>query len=161
MKNITHFAAVFVLMVSAGFAGSTQADDDDDSEGKRWSDLEGLVFAVKGEFLYDPLGIGAPFVNCYTFHEDLVPEDGLTSGVWDDPLFPELGTWVQHTDRGKIQYTAMANDGAGVSLVQNGTVKGRGRPRLKAYSIVSIDGLGVIAEILTSGRAVDVCPYDL
>ena len=159
MKKITHLITVFVLMVSIGFAGYTFAGDK--SKGKRKSDLGGQIFAISGDYLYDLFGIGAPFVNCYTFDEDPTPDDDLTSGVWDDPLFPVPGTWVQHTARGKTQYTAVADDGAGLSLAQNGTVKGKGKRKLKAYTIVSVDGFGIIAEILSIGEAVDECPYEL
>ena len=107
MKKLTRFASVCGLIVSVGFAGAGWADDDDDFGEKGWAaDLGGKVFAIQGEYLYDPFGIGGPFVNCYTFNEDMTPDDSLTSGVWDDPLFPTLGTWVQHTDYGKIRYTA-------------------------------------------------------
>ncbi|MDJ0657538.1 MAG: hypothetical protein QNJ40_25480 [Xanthomonadales bacterium] len=163
MNKLTRYASVFGLIFAVGMTGPVWADDDDDSDsdGQRWSGLGGQTFAIEGEYLYDPFGIGAPFVNCYTFNEDMTPEDALVSGVWDDPLFPVLGTWVQHTDHGKVIYTATADTGDGLTLVQNGTVKGKRRARLKAYSIVSLAPFGIIAEILSTGRAVDECPYDL
>jgi hypothetical protein len=157
MKRAKFFASVLILLLGSGVAATTWAGDKPPKD-KHGPDLGGLMFAVEGEWLYDPLGLGEPFVNCYTFYEDTDPDDGLVGGVWDDPLFPELGTWVQHSDGGKIRYTAVADDGISLLLSQNGTVKGKGSMKLEAYTTVSILGFGVIAEILTVGHAVDECP---
>ena len=133
--------------------------------------LTGSKFVVTVEYLY-VAEIGLPFVagdtfeNCYTFKNDLTPGDAMATGIWDDPLFPNpgppvAGTWIQH-NRGKTNpYTALANDGAGVSLVQNGTVTpvfGKNPVRLRAYTVVSVDGLGPIIELESKGNLVDQCP---
>lgn len=133
--------------------------------------LSGTKFAVTVEYLYVadiglPFTAGETFENCYTFNNDLTQGNALASGIWDDPLFPNPGppipgTWIQH-NRGKTNpYTALAEDGAGVSLVQNGTVTpafGKKPVRLRAYTVISVVGLGPIIELVSKGHQVDECP---
>ena len=171
MKNITWRTVVvglivsMILVVGAAWAG----DDEGDDEGP--DTVGGKIFAIEGEYLFvvdflEPaLGVteGDTFLNCYDFVGDLVPDE-LSSGEWIDPLFPGPGVWVQHTSGPTLRYTVLADDGAGLVLAQNGTVReGRGKRRhkLEGYSIVSIAGLGIVAEIVSRGHAVDECPYDL
>ncbi|MEH6567458.1 MAG: hypothetical protein V7709_00170 [Halioglobus sp.] len=69
-------------------------------------------------------------------------------------MWPRTSAWPP-------PYTAQAGDGAGLTLVQNGTVTpafGKKSVRLKAYSVVSVEGLGAIIEVLSNGYQVEECP---
>ena len=137
--------------------------------------LGGRIFAIKGEYLFVEANLGLPiaegdtFENCYTFQEDETPGQAPMSGVWNDPLFPAPGeavpgVWVQHTRNPEILYTAFADDGAGVTLIQNGTVKAlfaKRNVRLTAYSTVNVAGLGAVISVLSKGYQVEECPYEL
>ncbi len=175
MNKITCFTAIIGMIISFGFASPVMAGDNwDDREErdrhKRHRSLGGTKFAIEGEYLWVAPGLpnatGDTFENCYIFEEDLFPDDGVDSGIWIDPLFLEgnvfPGDWVQHKKRnGTIRYTASATDYAGLVLAQNGTVKrghGKHKLRLEAYTVVSIPGFFVLAEVLSKGHLVDECP---
>ena len=78
-----------------------------------------------------------PFVNCYGFNAD---------GSWDDPLFPVLGTWEQHSVGTSTTYSAEASvefipGVIYVELLQDGVVtpaNGGGVLQLEATSIVTV-----------------------
>ena len=136
--------------------------------------LGGRTFAITGEYLYTapvglPFKVGDTFQNCYTFQEDTTPGDGLESGIWNDPLFPDPGppvpgTWIQHNINPLMHYTAFSDGGGGVTLVQNGWLQpafAKRNVRLTAYSTVTLAGYGVVVEVLSKGYQVETCPYEL
>lgn len=169
MNNAARFTAITGMITSLGFTGSASGQPDYGS-----TTLGGRIFAITGEYLFVadiglPFSVGDTFQNCYTFTEDESPDDGLDSGIWIDPLFPSPGpavpgTWIQHNVNPEMRYTAVADAGGGVTIVQNGWLQPffAARPvRLKAYSTVSVAGLGVIAEVFSRGSQVEECPYEL
>ena len=156
----------FAIIISMGAVSSAWSDGNQGHrDGLRPGKIDGRSFLIQGEYLYIVPGFGLnagdTLENCYTFNADTVPDDGLNSGVWDDPLFPAPGaaipgSWVEHR-RG--YYTAVAIGPDGLTLSQNGVViKRRGKNRLKAYSTVHVPGPFVLAEVLSVGHEVDECP---
>ena len=170
MKSIVNRAATAGVIIMMGIVGSAWSGDSS-AQGPNFN-VGGNIFAIEGEYLFvidflEPVfGVteGDTFDNCYYFNADGVADE-VSSGEWIDPLFPgPAGAWVQHTNGPILRYTALADDGAGLALAQNGTVKpGRGKRarELEGYSTVTITGLGVVAEIVSRGYAVEECPYDL
>ena len=173
MKDIACRAVMVVMVIGMvigmGIVGSAWGGEAS-AQGPDFN-VGGKIFAIEGEWLFvvdflEPVfGVteGDTFPNCYTFNEDVVPDE-VSSGEWIDPLLPAAGVWVQHTPGPILRYTALADDGAGLTLAQNGTVKpGRGKRslQLEGFSTITIEGLGVVAEIVSRGYAVEECPYDL
>jgi len=169
MKNVVSFTALIGMIACVGIVSSTSAQVGYDS-----SNLGGRIFAITGEYRFVadiglPFAEGDTFQNCYTFDEDEAPGNALDSGSWSDPLFPAPGAavpgvWVQHAKTPSILYTATSEDGAGLTLTQNGTVRpvfAEKNVRLTAYSTVALVGLGVIVEVLSKGYQVEECPYEL
>lgn len=120
------------------------------SESQRLRGLGGRTFAVHVQQLSPP---SPDFDNCYSF---------LADGTFDDPLFPALGTWTQHSIGAATTYTANAQI-PGVTLVQDGEVtpaQGRGILQLEAYTTVVVAG-GPTLLFLSRGQEAqegDVCP---
>ena len=170
MKNIARITAFVGVVASAGVVSSAWGQVESTKP-----KLGGRIFAVTGEYLFVAANIGLPFTagetfqNCYTFQEDTTPGEEPMSGVWNDPVFPAPGEavpgiWVQHTKNPAMLYTAISEDGAGVTLTQNGTVKSVFAPRsvrLTAYSTAHVAGLGVVISVLSNGYQVEECPYEL
>ena len=155
MKRNKLLTFIVLALVGVGFIGPVAATPD---ESQRLRGLGGRVFAVN---VYDVFA-GVYFPNCYTFYED---------GTWDDPLFPELGSWSQDSNGAKTSYTgtAYAEDldiGApfliNVLLEQAGMVTpagGMGNLQLWAFTEVFSDELGgLIGQFESVGYEVDECP---
>ena len=151
--NLTVVFGVITVICVLGIVDRVAAEPD---ESQRLRGMGGRVFAVQVTDLSD----GSTFPNCYYFNSD---------GTWDDPLFPEIGTWVQHSTGASTPYTAEAVGDFGIiiQLLQQGTVTpagGSGVLQLEALSqaIVvggDLDGV-VLAEFLSVGSEVDECPSD-
>ena len=107
------------------------------------------------------------FTNCYGF---------LADGGWDDPLFFQPGTWVQHSNGASTSYTGEASESEVfapyvIGLEQNGQVtpaNGRGVLQLSALTNVNLILDGQLLVVLTTYHSVgeeidaieaaDVCP---
>lgn len=128
-------------------------------ESQRLRGLGGRVFAVHVEQLSPP---GDDFDNCYFF---------LADGSWDDPGFPVLGSWTQHSVGAATTYTANAEfevpNNIALTLVQEGTVTpalGGGILQLEAYTTVEVAFAGQLpfeVLFLSRGEEVDECPFAL
>ncbi len=143
------FTAVTGMIISFGIASSAWAEPD---ESQRLRGMAGRVFLVEVEVVYSILGddlpVGTVFPNCYFF------ENG---GVWNDPGFPVLGTWVQDTNGAATTYTAFA-DADGLVILQKGSVTpARGVLQLEAFSTLLVGEL-ILAEFVSVGSEVDECP---
>ncbi len=98
---------------------------------------------------------GPSFDNCYSFHAD---------GTFDDPVFPVLGTWTQHSVGAATTYTATAGIPGVITLVQEGKVtpaRGRGILQLEAHTTVVVAEAGELpfeVLFLSRGQEVDGCP---
>ena len=166
MKRTSCLIAVIGILLAFGLMGGSIGIVDSaeaSSYGhKSPMSLAGRSFQIHGTYVSwdDSLGFGPKppdFENCYSFEED---------GTWIDPLFPALGTWIQHTGGYLTRYTAFANaldllgPGVDLGLIQNGVVKRsghRGKLKLNAYSTVVIGGGTVLGVVLSKGRAVHSC----
>ncbi len=161
MKSRLALLAVPFLALACNDAHITQPDPLDSSqigasarawggptESQRLRGFGGRVFAVHVEQLSPP---GPGFDNCYSFHAD---------GTFDDPLFPVLGTWTQHSVGAATTYTATAGITGVITLVQEGKVtpaRGRGILQLEAHTTVVVVG-GPTLLFLSRGQEVDGCP---
>lgn len=131
-----------------GIVGTVAAAPDGS---QRLRGLGDRVFLVNVEVIADPNGIFPPgfiFPNCYFFNAD---------GSWVDPGFPVPGTWEQDSVGAKTGYSATADAGEGIVLLQNGVVTpadGRGVLQITAHSEAAIFGL----EFLSVGFEVEECP---
>jgi len=78
-------------------------------------------------------------------------------GSWVDPGFPVPGAWSQDSVGAKTGYTATADAGDGIVLVQEGLVtpaEGGGVLQITAYSEAAIFGLA----FWSVGFEVEECP---
>ena len=168
MKKTADLIAAIVLLASFGVvSGSTGIIDTAEASSyghKARYSLAGRSFQIRGTYVSwdESLGFGPKpddFDNCYTFVDD-------DANTWIDPLFPALGTWIQHTGGFIARYTAFAEatdllgPGTDLSLIQNGVVTPafrRGKQRLNAYSTVIIGSGTVLGVVLSKGRSVDSC----
>ena len=148
------FTAVTGMIISFGIAGSANADPDGSQRNRGMADR---VFLVKVEVVStvipgDTGPVGTKFDNCYYFYD---------GGVWNDPLFPVLGTWVQHSNGAATTYSAFAEfPPIGLVIMQEGSVtpaKGKGVLQLEAVSTL-FGGPDQLAEFLSVGSEVDECP---
>ena len=163
MIRRTIITAIIGTIISFVIAGSAGADPD---KSQRLRGLEGRVFAVNVRDLFaEPGSPGEFFDNCYTFYAD---------GTWDDPLFPELGSWYQDSVGAKTSYSGAAFAAdldiglpflINVLLEQRGMVtpaQGRGILQLWAFTEVFSEELGgLIGQFESVGYEVEECPYDL
>ena len=157
MNSTNKYCALLATLLGLGTAGVAATPP----QAGELSGLAGRVFAVSAEIVFslDPSSpVGLVFDNCYIFNED---------GTWEDPLFPAPeatipGTWVQHTERPMVEYTATIVDLAPeLLLTQNGTVhpaRGSGQQHITAYTTVFFYG-DVIIDVVSRGRAVEECPF--
>ncbi len=157
MRNKTNLTIAFGVIAAICVFGIVDKVAAEPDGSQRLRGLGGRVFAVEVTDLSD----GSTFPNCYYFNSD---------GTWDDPLFPELGTWTQDSTGASTPYTAEAVADFGgiiIQLLQQGTVTpagGGGVLQLEAHSQAIVvggdfDGL-VLAEFLSVGSEVDECPSD-
>lgn len=134
-----------------GVFGSVESVEAVPEGSQRLRGLGDRVFLVNVEVVADPIGIFPPgfiFPNCYFFNAD---------GSWVDPGFPVPGTWEQDSVGTKTGYSATADAGGGLVLLQNGVVtpaNGGGVLQITAHSEAAIFGL----EFLSVGFEVEVCP---
>jgi len=149
MKNRAFLTCVCCLM--AGLAGIVETAMAAPDGSQRLRGLGDRVFLVNVEVVADPGGFFPPgfvFPNCYFFNAD---------GAWVDPGFPVPGTWAQDSVGASTGYSATADAGGGLVLVQDGVVtpaEGRGVLQITAYSTADLLGL----EFLSVGFEVEECP---
>jgi hypothetical protein len=151
MKRNPFSTGLLAAIISIGIAGSAAAAPD---ESQRLRGMADRVFLVEVEvvssILGDDLPVGTIFPNCYFF------ENG---GIWNDPGFPVLGTWMQLSNGAKTSYMAFA-DADGLVLQQEGSVnpaQGKGVLQLEAFSTLLVGEL-ILAEFVSVGSEVDECP---
>ena len=153
MKNKALMTMIGGLIVAVGFFGIVETAEAEPDGSQRLRGLGDRVFFVNVEVLEsglppEVLPVGAMFPNCYFF---------VAGGTWNDPGFPVLGTWMQHSNGAKTSYTASADAGEGFAIVQEGWVtpaNGGGILQLVAISTIDLFGL----EFLSVGYEVDECP---
>jgi hypothetical protein len=149
------YVGIGTLLAFVGALGLIETVGADPDGSQRLRGLGGRTFFVE---VYDVFA-DEYFDNCYTFNAD---------GTWIDPVFPEIGNWVQHSVGAKTSYSAEAYEddyflGFPLLLVQEGDVtpaRGRGVLQLKAYSqAIFFFGASelVIGEFESVGYEVDSC----
>ena len=149
MKSRAFLTLAIGLII--GVFGSVESVEAAPDGSQRLRGLGDRVFLVNVEVVADPLeifGVGTIFPNCYIFNAD---------GSWVDPGFPAPGTWEQDSVGAKTGYSATADAGGGLVLLQNGVVtpaNGGGVLQITAHSEAAILGL----EFLSVGFEVEVCP---
>ena len=149
MKSKASF--IFAIGVIIGVFGSVESVEAAPDGSQRLRGLGDRVFLVNVEVVADPGGFFPPgfsFPNCYIFNAD---------GSWVDPGFPVPGTWEQDSVGAKTGYSATADAGGGLVLLQNGVVtpaNGGGVLQITAHSEAAIFGL----EFLSVGFEVEDCP---
>jgi len=149
VKSKALFSLICGLSIGVfGIVGSVAAAPDGS---QRLRGLGDRVFFVNVEVVADPNGFFPPgyvFPNCYFFNAD---------GSWVDPGFPVPGTWEQDSVGTATGYSATADAGGGLVLLQNGVVtpaNGGGVLQITAHSEAAIFGL----EFLSVGVEVEECP---
>lgn len=149
MKNRAF--VTFVCCFIAGLLGTIETAQAAPDGSQRLRGLSDRVFLVNVEVVADPgcfFPPGFVFPNCYFFNAD---------GSWVDPGFPVAGTWLQDSVGVKTGYSATADAGGGLVLIQEGLVTpadGGGVLQITAYSTAVIFGL----EFLSVGFEVEGCP---
>lgn len=142
---------VIMCCLITGVLGTFETAQAAPDGSQRLRGLGDRVFFVSVEVLADPGGIFPPgfvFPNCYFFNAD---------GSWVDPGFPVPGTWSQDSVGAKTGYSATADAGGGIVLVQEGLVtpaEGGGVLQITAYSEAAIFGLA----FWSVGFEVEECP---
>ena len=88
MIKKTLITTIVGLMLSISISGSAWSVP---NGSQNLRGMGGRIFLVEVEvissLLGDELPVGTIFPNCYFFDN---------GGVWNDPSFPVLGTWMQH-----------------------------------------------------------------
>lgn len=154
MRSKAYFRITMALIATFGVTGLFEIVGAAPGGSQHLRGLGGRVFLVEVEvvssILGDELPVGTVFPNCYFF------ENG---GVWNDPGFSVLGTWMQHSNGAKTSYTAFADDD-GLVLLQEGSVtpaRGKGVLQLEALSTLLVGELK-LAEFVSVGSEVAECP---
>ena len=165
MRSKAYLTTIIALIATFGVIGVVETVGAAPDGSQHLRGLGGRVFLVEVHDLFEDVF----FDNCYSFNAD---------GIWNDPLFPALGSWNQDSNGAKTSYTGEAlaeaiNLGSeempfivDLLIEQVGKVtpaKGKGTLQLTAFSqvfFVEFDGGGdlLVGEFVSVGNEVDECP---